>query len=114
MTDRERQMISAYIPSPSDPELGFMDYYMMDSADRVIRVHVVSLSYTKDVTIYEVIRKRGMEYAGVFNAIGECESMPGWYYMRALYDNKEDCRNNTHMMYDGWERLRELEKEETS
>lgn len=36
----------------------------------------------------------------------------GWYFMGALYDNKEDCRNNTHPWYNYWERLRELQQKE--
>nr|DAU80454.1 MAG TPA: hypothetical protein [Caudoviricetes sp.] len=28
MTEREKQLIEAYIPSPRDPELGLMQYYV--------------------------------------------------------------------------------------
>lgn len=113
MTDLERQLIAAYIPSPPDPELGFMDFFMLDSADRVIKVHIVSISLTGNGNIYEVLQSRGVSgYAGVYNAMGESGEFPGWYYMWALYDNKQDCRDGTHTLCDGWERLRELQVKE--
>ena len=30
LTEREKQLIAAYIPSPPDPELGFNEYYILD------------------------------------------------------------------------------------
>ena len=33
--------------------------------------------------------------------------------MGDLYDNKEDCRNQTHGWCDDWERLREIQQRET-
>lgn len=109
MTDRERQLIAAYLPSPPDPELGPQEFYMRDSADRVIKVWFSSFGLHGEDEIRLVRRENG---DGVFNASGECVAMPGWYYPWALYDNKEDCRHVTHLFYDGWERLRELQQRE--
>lgn len=111
MTDRERQMIAAYLPSPPDPELGPQEFYMLDSADRVIKVWFSSIAYSgDDGEIRQVHRVSGN--GGVFNASGECGAFPGWYYPWALYDNKEDCKAHTHTLYNGWERLRELQQKE--
>lgn len=32
--------------------------------------------------------------------------------MSALYDNYQDCKDQTHYMYDRWEMLRELQQRE--
>lgn len=112
MTDRQRQMIEAYIPSPPDPELDFGEYYMLDSADRVIRVRAYSIATgDNDAEIREVITV-GARPHPVYNAMGEYGRIAGWYYMRALYDNKQDCRDSTHMMFDRWEQLRQIQKKE--
>lgn len=108
MTERERRLIDFYIPTPPDPTLGFMDFYMQDSADRVIRVHATSIAADDDGEYRRVWRKNGN---GVFNASGEVSGHPGWYYVWALYDNKEDCRNNSHCLCGNWERLRELQQQ---
>ena len=40
MTDRQRQLIDAYLPNPPDPTLGDEEFYVLDTADRVRRVQV--------------------------------------------------------------------------
>lgn len=114
MTDRERLMIEGYLPSPPDPELekGF-EYYMLDSADRVVKVRIRDISYHDERGIYRVVRENGK---GVFNAPGMVGFgfYDGWYFMSALYDNKEDCRNQEHLLYDRWESLRELQQKEAA
>lgn len=111
MTDRERRMIEGYIPNPRDPELDTFEYYMLDSADRVIKVRVTGIASHDERSIYHVVRENGQ---GVYNASGMVGFgfYEGWYYMSALYDNKEDCRHQEHLMYDHWERLRELQQKE--
>lgn len=113
MTERQRQMIAAYIPSDPDPELGFAEYYMTDAADRVIRVSASRIAYNADdereIRQVFTVSKRPHP---VFGGRGECARNPGWYYLRALYDNKQDCRDDTHWMYDNWERLRDLQWKE--
>lgn len=112
MTDRQRQMIAAYIPSEPDPELDFAEYYMTDSADRVIRVCAASIAYSDDDREIRQVFTVSKRPRSVFGGRGECARNPGWYYLRALYDNKQDCRDDTHWMYDEWERLRALQREE--
>ena len=111
MTDRQRQMIAAYIPGEPDPELDFAEYYMADSADRVIRVRASSIAYDDDQEIRQVITVGNRPHL-VYGARGECGRNPGWYFMRALYDNRQDCRDDTHWMYDGWEQLRAVQRKE--
>lgn len=111
MTDRDLQMIEHYVPSLPDPELDVFEYYMRDSADRVIKVRVRDISWDNDGDMVRVERENGN---GVFNAAGEVGYgyFLGWYRKWALYDNKEDCRDQTHMLYDHWEGLRELQRKE--
>jgi len=107
MTDRQRQLISYYLPHPRDPKLGFNEYYVRDVADRIRKVEVREiLPYDNETTygVYEVSSGRRID-AGY--------SSP-WVGFRkyALYDNKEDCRDQSHLLYDGWEELRELQEKE--
>ncbi len=109
MTDREKELIAFYLPSPPDPTLDFMDFYMRDSTDRVIRVHATDIGMDDEGEYRRVWRSNG---TGVFNAPGEVSRLPGWYYAWALYDNKQDCKDNTHCLYNRWEYLRELQQKE--
>lgn len=107
MTDRQRQLISYYLPHPRDPELGFNEYYVRDIADRVRKVQVREiLPHDNETTygVYEVSSGRRID-AGYGSP---------WVGFRkyALYDNKEDCRDQSHLLYDGWEELRELQEKE--
>lgn len=112
MTDRQKQMIEAYIPGDPDPELDFAEYYMTDAADRVIRVRASSIAYSDDDREIRQVFTVGKRPHPVFGGRGECGRNPGWYYLRALYDNNQDCRDDTHWMYDEWERLREIQQKE--
>lgn len=110
MTDRQRQMIEGYIPGEPDPTLEWGEYYMLDSADRVIRVRATDISWSNDgQEIRRPIRPNG---TGVFNAPGGVTGMDGWVFMSFLYDNKEDCKHNTHAWYHDWEDLRLLQQKE--
>ena len=111
MTDRQRKMIEAYLPGEPDPTLEFGEYFMLDSADRVIRVRATEMAYygRSDEEIRRPVRPNG---TGVFNAPGGVTGMDGWVFMSFLYDNKEDCKHNTHAWYHDWENLRLLQQEE--
>lgn len=107
MTDRQKQMIDAYLPSPPDPTLDFDEYYVLDKAGRVRKVRMRDILLHGDDTTYgvvEVSTGRRIDAGWDSEYIG--------FRMSALYDNKQDCRDQTHMMYDGWEYLRRLQREE--
>ena len=108
MTEREKAMIEAYLPNPRDPELGDDEYYVLDTAGKVRRVYVSSIcpcgEYDTTYGCNEVSTNRRID-AG----------WGSWYtgFKRSnMYDNKIDCRNQTHFMYDNWEKLRELQAKE--
>ncbi len=103
MTDRERLMVSVYIPSPRDPDLPDGEYYITDSNERIQRVYISDINPGKmnESTVY------GVRYASSGKRYGGDEY--GNTHMWDLYDNKTDCRNRTHPCYDGWEYMRELE-----
>ena len=112
MHERTRMMIEAYIPSPPDPTLGFNEYYYLQSTwggDRVIRVHVSDIYPYRDGTEYGIYQSRGgrdvridVGYGDPFRGARMCD----------LYDNKQDCRDRTHSMYDGWQSLRAAQEKE--
>lgn len=112
MTDRERQMIAECLPNPPDPSLGFEEFYYRQSTmkgEQVIKVQVREILPTEE----------GFEY-GIFQIYGNGLRWvdTGWgnrnrgCHRSELYDNKEDCRKQTHMWCENWEHLRKLQQKE--
>lgn len=110
LTEREKLCIESYLPNPPDPELDWGEYYMLDSADRVTRVRATEIAMgDRDEEIRRPVRvKTGL---GVFGAPGSAR-LEGWVYAWALYDNKTDCLDQTHPCVNGWEHLRQRQREE--
>ena len=109
MTDREKQMIDAYLPHPRDPELDVDEYYVQDTAGRIQKVSVTDIfpDIVHDTTTYGVRRASD----GKVIDAGYGDPFIG-FSMGCMYDNKQDCRDRTHGVFDGWERLRELQQKE--
>lgn len=107
MTEREKQLIEAYIPSPRDTALDDFQYYAEDMAGRIQKVEITDILPLADGNaVYLVVqadtRKR----------------VKGWrdydgFGMSDLYDNKQDLKNGTHLMYSDWEELREIQRKES-
>lgn len=112
MTDRERQMIEAYLPHPREADLDPFDYYAEDARGRAVTVHIGQIGYSRDNrTIYQVRTDSGRLVHGCWES--EPDLMGGgWYTMSHLYDNREDCLHGAHSMFGGWEELRKLQREE--
>lgn len=105
MTDREKYMIEYYIPSPRDETLDDNEYYI--KAEYSGRVHKVYISdicpdILHDRTLY------GVRYSATGKRFYKDENY-GTVQMSELYDNKQDCKEQTHLFYDAWERLRGIE-----
>lgn len=112
--DRTRQKIEQYLPNPPDPELGFSEYYYLQSTmkgEQVIKVKVTGIfpgemHQPDEYEIYQ-IRADGLRWVDV-----------GWgnrcrgAFMSQLYDNRQDCRDQTHPWVEDWEELRELQMKE--
>ena len=109
MTDRERKMIEAYLPHQRDTELGVDEYYVLDTAGRARKVYVRDIMPDKDKMtygVYEVSTGKRIDagYGSPFVGFTKAQ----------MYDNKPDCKDQTHLIYDGWEELRELQVSEVS
>lgn len=111
MTDRERLMIQEYLPNPPDPTLEFDEFYFLQN-NRVIRVYALDCFPHKNDVCYGIYKKCGFRLVKVNDGWDDT----GFHgvYRHELYDNKEDCRNQTHLWYDRWEELRELQQKEAS
>lgn len=109
--ERTRKMIESYLPNPPDPSLGFGEYYYLQEgmASRVIKVYALDILPCRDGDEYGIYKKHGNNLVRVDAGYGD--PLRG-VRKSALYDNKEDCRNREHSMYDGWEYLREIQREE--
>lgn len=114
MTDRERLMIQEYLPNPPDPTLGFEEFYYRQSTmkgEQVIKVQVIS--------IFPGQIGGDLEY-GIYQIFGNSLRWvdTGWgdrnrgCHRSELYDNKDDCRDQTHLWCENWEHLRELQRQE--
>lgn len=110
-----RQEIACYLPHYPDPELDYGEYYFLQntkSGSRVIKVFVRSIYPGRhNRKEYEIIQERKNDKWARIDARGDGDRDRG-AYMAELYDNKEDCRNQTHMIADDWEKLRELQMKE--
>lgn len=106
MTDREKMMIDAYIPSPRDPALDVCEYYAQDANGRIHKVYIRDIFPENDCTLY------GVRYSGSDRAFTGGYGEYGKMHMYELYDNKDDCRDRTHMFFDGWEYLRRLQNDD--
>lgn len=112
MTDRLRDQISYYLPHDPDPSLEFSEYYYLQYTmgnPRVIRVHALDVLPIKDGTEYGIYTKHGSRLVRV--DAGYDSPFRG-VRMGDLYDNKEDCRDQTHGGAEWWPELREAQREE--
>ena len=105
MTEREKRLIEAYIPSPKDTTLRDFEYYVKDSSDRVQKVEITDMLPFGETTLYRVVQADTRKQVKNFRKYGA-------FAMCDMYDNKTDCRDNTHIAYDNWERLREIQQRE--
>lgn len=108
MTEREKLMVETYLPNRRDPNLPEGEYYILDNNERIQQVYISNIypDMEHDSTTYGVIlSKTGKRYRGG-------SGYDGSVHMYDLYDNKEDCRNWAHGVYDGWEQLRALQEGE--
>ena len=107
MTERQKQLIEYYLPNPRDPELGDDEYYVRDGAGRVRKV------YLRDIWLHDESTEYGVYEVGTGRRIDAGYGNPfRGFRMGEIYDNREDCRNHEHDMFDGWEHLREIQSEE--
>ena len=111
MDERMQRMIEAYIPSPPDLTLDMSEYYYCRctaAGDRIIRVFALDILPLRDGTEYGIYQQRGSRMCRI-DARGDGDRNRG-VPMSALYDNYQDCKDQTHYMYDRWEMLREIQQ----
>ena len=105
MTDLEKRMIEAYLPHERDPELEEDEYFVLDQGGRVQRVFVADIFHGE---------MHGPCTYGVYTVKGSRHVKSSWdygaFYKHELYDNRQDCRDRAHLLYDGWEELRKIQK----
>lgn len=109
--ERTQQMIEYYLPNPPDPELADDEYYYLQytkSGSQAIRVFALDILPCKDGVEYGIYRKHGSQLQRIDTGYGDpnrgCRK-------HDLYDNRQDCIDQTHMMADDWEELRAIQKE---
>lgn len=113
MTERERQMIEAYLPHLPDPTLDDGEYYFKletSGGPRIIKVYPLDILPYHDGIEYGLWQRRGNTLHWV-DGRGTGERDRGVRFAN-LYDNRQDCIDQTHWWYDGWEQLRGKQMEE--
>lgn len=106
MNDRTKQMIEWYIPNPRDESLEQGEYYYKREDGKIFKVYISDINPLRDDRT-----EYGCRYSHNgqrVHAFGEYESIT----MNNLYDNKQDCKDDSHLMYDNWEWLREEQNSE--
>ena len=111
MTEREKQEIEYYLPGDPDESLEDGEYYYLQNktgTERVIRVFPLDVFPMKDGVQYGIYTRKGGRLCWVDTGWGDrihgvCRG--------DLYDNKEDCKNQTHMGISWWESLRKIQRE---
>jgi len=113
--EQTKLMIETYLPHPPDPDLPEGAYYWLQytagatGKPRVLTVYIHDIMPTKDGIEYGIYQVRGGRYQRVDAGYGD--PMRG-VQMHDLYDNKEDCRDQTHMILNNWETLRKIQKDQ--
>ena len=115
MDERMQKMIDAYLPHPPDPTLDMSEYYFCQytaRGERIIRVFALDILPLKDGTEYGIYQQRGGRMCHI-DVTGDGDRNRG-VRMANLYDNYQDCKDQTHYMYDRWEMLREQQQKEAN
>ena len=99
-------MIEGYIPSPPDPSLDPGEYYYLQN-NRVIRVWICDILPYANGTEYGIYQERAGQLVRIDAGYGDPNH---GVRMSQLYDNKDDCREQTHLLYDHWENLRFIQR----
>ena len=113
--ERTKLMIETYLPHPPDPDLPEGAYYWLQytagatGKPRVLTVYIRDIMPTKYGTEYGIYQIHGGNYRRV--ATFSANPMGG-VRKYDLYDNKQDCRDQTHMAINNWETLRKIQKDE--
>lgn len=112
--ERTRQMIEMCLPNLPDPDLDFEEFYYRQSTmkgEQVIRVKVMAIfpGSVHDEIEYSIYQVWGDGLRWV--DVGWNDPFRGCH-RSDLYDNKQDCKDQTHYFYSDWERLREIQKSE--
>lgn len=106
MKERENQLIEAYIPHKRDETLDEDEYYVLTANDTVQKGVLRDIAFnSRGEDIFRLWNGRGIVHCWASDAMG-------FVTKRHLYDNKQDCKDQTHFAYDGWEELRNYQKEE--
>ena len=112
MDAQTQELIDYYLPHQPDPSLQLQEFYYLQytaGTPRVIRVYALDILPCKDGYEYGIYQMRGGQLHWV--DVGY-ESMVRGCRMGDLYDNKQDCKDQTHCGIDWWEEMRKAQREE--
>lgn len=106
MTEKEKELIEDYIPNKRDESLEEDEYYVLTANDTVQKGIVRDIAFNaRGEDIFRLWNSRGVVHSWASDNMG-------YVTKRHMYDNKQDCKDNTHFAYDDWEKLREIQKQE--
>ena len=115
MTDQIREQIAYYLPHDPDPTLDINEFYWLQYTNgatgnpRVIRVYALDILPHKNGTEYGIYQMRGGRLQWVDAGWG---NNTRGTTMGDLYDNKQDCKDQTHGAVNWWQELRKAQMEE--
>lgn len=91
-----------YILRDRDPELEDGEYYVKDTAGRVVKGRLVNIlpcntSYCSEGVTYGLVNAKGQHISA-----GTGSDFIG-FTKSEMYDNRDDCREDAHIMFSRWE-----------
>lgn len=99
---KRRELAEKYIPSPRDETLDEDEYYVLSVNG------VVQKGWISDIAadrygneLYRLRNSKGIVRSWDSDSLGYTQKMN-------LYDNKKDCKAETHYCYNDWEELRNV------
>lgn len=105
MTEREKELIEAYIPNKRDESLEEDEYYVLTVNDTIQKGVVRDLAFNaRGEDLFRLRNNRGIVHSWASDNMG-------FVTKRHLYDNKQDCKDQSHFAYDDWEELRKIQIE---
>lgn len=95
----KNELAKIYIPSPRDKSLNEDEYYVLTENDTIQKGWITDIAFgIRGNMKYRLFNGRGVVRSWASDELG--------YTGKAhMYDNKTDCKNETHFAYEGWEDL---------
>lgn len=96
----KKELAKIYTPSPRDNSLDDDEYYVLSENNTIQKGRITDIAFG----LHERMKYRLFNGRGIVKCWASDEL--GYISKSHMYDNKKDCKNETHFAYEDWEELR--------